>query len=245
MKKNIITAVSFSAMMAASTQVGAVTMLIGDVDGFGFSNPNQYQSAQNTDPDTNGDGIIGAGEYLPDLDNDGHVWVNGNDQFDNRSSAEANATNGAQWTDISLEDFYNGFGDAPADDALFTFSFDVPTLGDVDFGVDHFINFIFGDYDVFPASIIVDGTQVALTKQASNQDGLVQLAYAAVSWADMLDGEVIIDVVAPNEPYVAIDYAYLHTEASAAPAPVSSPTVLALMGAGLLGLGYTRRKARA
>ena len=242
--KKLLTASAFSCMMVASMQASAVTMLIGDVDGFGFVDPNaSYLSAQGTSPDTNGNGIIEAGEYLPDLDGDGGVWVNGTDEFDNRSTAEASATNGAQWTDISLENHYNGFGLNPADDALFTFNFAVPELGDIDFGVDHFINFVFADYDVFPASIIIDGTSVALTKQASNEDGLVQLAYAAVSWTDMIDGEVVIDLVAPNEPYVAIDYAFLHTEATAAPIP--APTVLALMGLGLIGMGYTsRRKAR-
>ncbi len=243
MKRNLIAASSTLALMLASGQAGAVTMLIGDVDGFGFTNPNAYESAQNTNPDTDGDGIIEAGEYLPDLDNDGHVWVNGHDEFDNRSAAEASATNGAQWTDISLEDYAYSFGDSPANNALFTFDFAVPVFGDSDYGVDHFINFIFGDYDVVPASIIVDGVNVALTAQSGAEDGLVQLAYATVSWADMLDGQVVIDMYAPNEPYVAIDYAYLHTTATAAPADVSSPSALALLAAGLLGARVARRRA--
>jgi hypothetical protein len=51
-----------------------------------------------------------------------------------------------------------------------------PGPGDVDYGVDHFINFVFGDYDVFPASITVDGATVNLTRQEGNADGLVQPA---------------------------------------------------------------------
>ncbi len=231
-------------MLLLAQAASAVTITIGDVDGFGFVNPNSWENAQGGSPDTNGNGIIEDGEFLPDLDDDGHVWVTGSDEFDNRSAAEIAATDGAQWTDVSLENYFdhNGagtFGLHPADDALFTFTFTAPTLGDSDYGVDHFINLIFGDYDVSPASILVDGVNVALTTQPPGQDGLVQLAYATVAWADMLDGEVIIDLYAPSEPYVAIDYAYLHTEATAAPIPGPSSILLLLLG--LAGIRLSRR----
>ena len=239
MTNKIITASALGFSLLASSQAGAVSMLIGDVDGFGFTDTSTLLSAQGTAADTNGNGIIEAGEFLPDLDGDGHLREFGHDEFDNRSLAEASDTNGAQWTDISLENGYKNLGWSPANNASFNFTFAVPELGDIDFGVDHFINLIFGDYDVSPASIYVDGTKVDLTKQTATEDGLVQLAYAAVSWADMLDGEVLIDVYAPNEPFVAIDYAYLHTDATAAPIPV--PAALWLMGLGLVALGYSRR----
>ena len=48
--------------------------------------------------------------------------------------------------------------------------------------MDHFINLVFGDYDVSPASIQVDGVVVPLTVQGGGQDGLVQRAYASVPW---------------------------------------------------------------
>ena len=241
MKNKILNLLYVLSLLSVTTSASAITMLIGDVDGFGYTNPNTYNaSSGNGIPDTDGDGIIEAGEYLPDLDGDGYVWVNGADEFDNQSATESSSTNGAQWTDISLENNYNDFGLNPADDALFIFEFDAPELGDSDYGVDHFINFILGDYDVVPAYLTVDGVSMALTTQPGGQDGLVQLSYANVLWADMLDGQVIIDLDAPNEPYLAIDYAYLHTENTAASVP--EPSTLGLLALGFLGFAFGKYK---
>lgn len=210
-----------------SLSASAVTILIGDVDGFGFVNPNSYLNAQGSAPDTDGDGIIEAGEFLPNVG--GNSAVNTSDIFDHRSAAEMGASNGAQYTDRSLQ-----AATTPPHQKQFTFNFVVPTLGAGDNGVDHFINLIFGDYDVSPTSIKVDGVTTNLTAQSNAQDGLVQLAFAIVSWADMLDGNVVIELLAPNEPYLAVDYAFLHTENTAAPVP--TPAGLALLLLGLFGL---------
>lgn len=252
MTRRILTLSSAIALASVSLNAGAVTLLIGDVDGFGYVNPNaSYLSAQGVAPDTNGNGVIEPGEYLPDLDGDGAVHVTRNDEFDNREANEVSSTNGAQWTDVSLEDFFvdtdgdPNFGNSPADGLTFTFNFAVPTMGDADFGVDHFINFVFGDYDVTPARLIVDGTVVPLTAQSNADDGLAQLAYADIAWASMTDGEVIIQIQAPNEPYLAVDYAYLHTENTAAPLPdsgqIPAPAPLALLGFGLLAWRFGRK----
>jgi len=109
-----------------SNYASAITLLIGDVDGFGFASPNSYQNAQGGLPDTNGNGIIEPDEYLPDLDGNGHVHVGGHDEFDNRSVLEVASTQGAQWTDVSLERNYGSFGRHPADDVELTFDFTVP-----------------------------------------------------------------------------------------------------------------------
>jgi hypothetical protein len=192
-----------------ASPAGAVTQLIGDIDGFGFSPTAglvRATATPHTQPaDTDGDGIIEPGEFLPDLNRDGLVAFNSGDTFDHRTAAEASATNGAQWTDRSVE------GPGAADGATFTFVFPVPAPGASDYGMDHFINLVVGDYDVMPANISVDGTITPLTLQNGGGDGPVQLAFAVVPWAMMTDGQVVITISAPNEPYLAFDYALLDT----------------------------------
>ena len=234
--KRFTTSAAFLAMLSVlPMQAGAVSILIGDVDGFGFSPTTGLQAANGSAADTNGNGLLESGEYLPDLNGDHAVAYNTGDNFDNRSAAEASATNGAQYTDVALSRNYSG-SPALADDAQFTFTFAVPTSGDPDYGVDHFINFIFGDYDVTPMTATVDGTTITFVKQAAGDDGLIQYAYANVAWADMMDGEVVIDIIAPNEPYVAFDYALLDTRNIADIIGVPAPATLLLFMVGLLPL---------
>ena len=38
------------------------------------------------------------------------------------------------------------------------------------------------------------------------------MAYATVPWSSMTDGQVVITIIAPNEPYLAFDYALLDTD---------------------------------
>jgi choice-of-anchor A domain-containing protein len=198
---------------AASHNLGkssVVRKLIGDIDGFGISPTTGLVRAtgapHNQRADTDNDGIIQPGEFLPDWNKNGSTAVGAGDDFDFRSPAELAATNGAQLTDHSITP-------AGASNGVnFTFTFTVPAPGDSDYGVDHFINLVFGDYDVTPASIRVDGVVTALTVQGGGQDGLVQRAYATVPWASMTDGQVVITIIAPNEPYLAFDYALLDTD---------------------------------
>ncbi len=182
----------------------SVTSVVGDPDGFGISPTTGLVAANGSPADSDGDGIIEAGEYLPDWNENGNTAVGSADTFDFRSSAEAAATNGAQWTDYSVE----GSGGV-AHGAQFHFHFTVPQPSSGDYGATHFINFVFGDYDVSPTSIEIDGETVHLTAQTSADDGLVQAAYAEVPWSNMEDGEVIITVHAPSEPYLTFDYALL------------------------------------
>jgi len=186
----------------------AVTQIIGDPDGFGIdpaglvrASPSHSEAA-----DVDGDGIIEANEYLPDWNSNGSVAIGSNDDFDFRSAAEAADTIGAQWTDYSI------VGSSSADGAAFIFSFPPPQVGDFDYEVPHYINFLFGDYDVQPAHVDIDGTTVTLDLQGSGNDGLVQAAFAAIPWAAMTDGEVTVTVHAPSEPYLTFDYALLDTD---------------------------------
>ncbi|WP_422723899.1 choice-of-anchor A family protein [Hyalangium rubrum] len=190
-------------------QSSVVRKLIGDIDGFGISPAGKVRAsgAPHTQPaDVDGDGRIEPGEYLPDWNRNGSTAVGSNDDFDFRSAAERAATNGAQLTDRSLTEA------GAADGKSFIFDFTVPVPGDIDYGVDHYINLVFGDYDVTPASIRVDGVVRTLTLQGGNQDGLVQMAYGIVPWSAMTDGRVVITIIAPNEPYLAFDYALLDTD---------------------------------
>jgi hypothetical protein len=147
------------------------------------------------------------------------------------------------WTDVTLA---NEYAPAPgdelwkADDAYLTFSFEVPEVGDDDYGLTHYASFVYGDYDVDPMYAIVEGVTVNLLgNQSAGADGHIWSAYAVVSWDDMLDGEVTIDIIAPNEPYVAFDYAVLDTEPIQTPAP--GAVLLVGIGTGLVGWLRRRR----
>lgn len=208
----------------------AVTEIIGDVDGFGFAlplappaeGPNSapdVTSDGSPDVDQNQNGLLEPGDYLPDLDNDGSVHVTRNDEFDNRSASELAAVNGAQWTDVALE---TGNGPGRADGALFTFDFSVPAFGEIGYEQDHFVNIIAGDLDTGTLQAFIDGTTVPL-QDVGTEDGLITLTNAAVAWADMLDGQIVVELNTPSEPYVAVDYVLLDLQVSEAPQLATTP----------------------
>ena len=208
LRTRIVTTSVLAAVLLSALPAGAVTEMIGDADGFGLDPTGLVRAtgAPHTTPaDTDGDGLLEPGEFLPDLNQNGSVAVGSGDIFDLRSAAELAATTGAQLTDTSLLS-------GASHGATFTFTFAVPAPGAADHGVDHFINFVFGDYDVTPATLTIDGTVVPLVAQSGAQDGLIQAAYAVVPWSAMTDGAVSIVVNAPNEPYLAFDYALLDTD---------------------------------
>lgn len=208
--RNLIKTGTFGLALALALPAAAVTRLIGDVDGFGYSSALLVgaRAANGGLADVDGDGVVEAGEFLIDFNRNGSVAIGSGDDFDNRSDAELAAADGAQHTDFAI------VGQGTSNGRQFVFTFPVPVPGDIDFGVDHFINFVFGDYDVVPATLSVDGVVVALTQQSngSGQDGLVQSAFATVPWSKMTDGIVVIEVIAPAEPYLAFDYALLDTD---------------------------------
>ena len=171
---------AFAFALGETSPAAGVSQIIGDVDGFGIS-PTlglvRATAAPHTTPaDTDGDGIIESGEFLPDWNETGSTDVNVGDEFDFRSPGELAGTNGAQLTDHSITPA------GAANGAMFTFSFSVPVPGTPDYDVDHCIDLVYGDYDVLPVSIDVDGAIVPLTIQGGGQDGLVQKASATVPW---------------------------------------------------------------
>ena len=210
MKRSLTMVAAMATVLGTAGTAGAVTQLVGDADGFGYTPTTGLVRAtgspHTTPADTDGDGIIEPGEYLPDLNKTGSVAVGQGDDFDHRSGLELASVVGAQHTDKSITPA------GASNNLTFTFVFPVPVFGQNDFGVDHFINFVFGDYDVTPAQISVDGTIVNLTLQGGTNDGLVQRAFATVPWANMMDGMVVIRIIAPNEPYLAFDFALLDTD---------------------------------
>src|SRR3954466_15786316 len=126
-------------LFSASTAHAAPFSLIriGDVDGFGFLTPGLVRAtaAPHTTPaDTNLNGLLEAGEYLPDINKNGSVAVNSGDYFDNRSASEIadslvtgagfinDGSTGSNETDLSL-----GLGNQPS----FLFKFKV-AVGDID-----------------------------------------------------------------------------------------------------------------
>jgi|GEM_PF-2261006 len=190
----------------------AVTAIIGDPDGLGIDPAGLVRATgapHDVPADTDGDGILEVGEFLPDWNANGGCAVGSGDSFDFRDAGELAATDGAQWTDWSVE------GGGAADGATFTFTFPVPSELDFGFGAPHFVTFVFGDYDVTPATVTLDGDLVELERQDGPDDGLIQATFATVPWEALADGELIVVVQAANEPYLAFDYALVSLSRSA------------------------------
>ncbi|NIP30326.1 MAG: hypothetical protein GTO02_09625 [Candidatus Dadabacteria bacterium] len=194
------------ALLFLSVQANAVTQMIGDDDGFGID-PLGLVNYLGAPADTNGNGIIEPGEFLPDWDLD-NVVDTSNDDFDERSFLEELSAFGPVNTDVSLS---TSSGIGPPDGKSFIFTILVPEQCDADFGVDHFIDFVYADYDNFPANIVVDGVSHALNLE-EEQDGLVQTIRVPVPWVDLLDGMVEVTIDAVNEVYFAVDYVLLDAD---------------------------------
>ncbi|HID02029.1 MAG TPA: hypothetical protein EYP18_02275 [Desulfobacterales bacterium] len=216
-----------SVCMFCSVQVQAVTLSIGDADGFGYGKAEGFLGVDKAPAERAGDrAILDMGDLLPDVNESGFVGAGGGDDFDNQSAAEKEDTGntGQKWTDVSLSESCD---ESPglADDAVFVFSFTAPVAGDTDYGRDHFINLVYGDYDVDPMTIEIEGKVVNLEgEKEPDKDGFIFRAYATVSWDDMKDGEIVVNVVAENEPYVAFDYILLDVTPLSIPNP--NPTTM-------------------
>ncbi|MBN2137631.1 MAG: hypothetical protein JW720_07485 [Sedimentisphaerales bacterium] len=241
--------VAIVAMALCSTNALAVVSIIGDIDGFGFGSLAGLVGYDGNPVDRNGNGILDSGDVMPDLDADGVVAAQPGgvgDIFDNRSPGEA-ADLSAQWTDVSLSNEYTEAPGDPlwkADDASFTFNF---TLDPADpaYGQEHYVSFVYADYDTDVMEAVVEGDVVPLLGNpiipGGMEDGYIWAAYAPVDWDDMLDGVVVINIIAPGEPYVVFDYATLSPEPIDPKVPAPGAIILGSLGAGLVGWLRRRR----
>lgn len=236
----ITTAIAVFLVLALATGSYAVTTYIGDVDGFGWGTAAGQVGADGNPAERNGTGLLDSGDVLPDINANGVVATGQGDDWDKRSAAET-ADPYAKWTDVTLS---TSFGGRPglANNASFVFTFTAPTAGDSDFEKSHFINLVYGDYDVTPMSAVVEGVSVPLLGNSDGGvDGYIWRAYAPVAWSDMTDGQVTIDIVAPGEPYVTFDYALLDTKAIDVVVPAPGAVLLGTLGMGLVGWMRRRR----
>lgn len=230
-KRFLSTVLTFTATAAMGVSAAKAApfefIRIGDADGFGFTNPNSFQDSQGGNPDRNQNGVIEQTEFLPNLA--GNSGVNGQDQFDNRNSAELtdarfqgigfsdNKSSGSNLTDRNLDPEETNINPR----MIFDFFVD---SDDIVAGADVFFNLVFGDYDVRPASLRLrraNGSQrtVNLTLQGGNQDGLVQAATTTLGFNEVFTAEGggyrgFLDVLfqASQEPHIAIDYTELSVE---------------------------------
>lgn len=87
---------------------------IGDRDGLGYGNGAGYSAANGNAANVDGKGVLGVGDFIPDLNKDGKLATHKGDDFDNRSVKEKsnsavksygfidNGSSGSKFTDISL-----------------------------------------------------------------------------------------------------------------------------------------------
>lgn len=187
---------------------------IGDADGFGFVDTSALGRpvlGVGVGPaDSNANGVLEPGEFLPDLNADGGVWYAGEDNFDNRSEAErknkgfhcvgclsvGSAMRGSNWTDLSLSptapanDWPDLNGPATPNSAAFVFDFTVGAE-DIAQGAQIFFNLVFGDYDVDPAVVFVrfQNSPARILRIANQQlrnvDGLIQARTAKLRFNEV------------------------------------------------------------
>ncbi|MEW6535301.1 MAG: PEP-CTERM sorting domain-containing protein [Candidatus Auribacterota bacterium] len=244
-KPTLVLTLAAIAILAQASVSSAVTVYIGDKDGFGYGDGSPYVNEIGGDPDINNNGILDPGDALPDLPPpNGSVATGSGDDFDHRSAAELASGpggNGLYYTDVALSDSNNTSfpnQDKIAHGVTFTFTFAVPTIGDFDYGEDHFVNLVYADYDVIPMTAVVEGVTVELDGNTfGGIDGFIWRAYKVIPWAQMTDGVVTIQINAPNEPYVAFDYALLDTTAiPVQPIAIPEPATMILFGSALVAL---------
>jgi hypothetical protein len=181
---------------ASSVQAATFTAIrIGDVDGFGYEDGAGFNAANGGTAKVNGVGVLGTGDFLPDLNGNGILASNYGDDFDNRIAAEIRnnyltgngftdqGSTGSEFTDISLStSFRRTFRDTVAhpfpgdgnprtrsnNQPSFTFNFFVDSA-EIIRGSPVYFNLVFGDYDVVPAKVLFTRADGSRFTQALTQ----------------------------------------------------------------------------
>jgi hypothetical protein len=222
-----IGALAFGAAMALATPFAEIRL--GDIDGLGYGTGAGYFGAPGGPANVDGLGVLGNGDFIPDLNLNGILATHQGDDFDNRSAAEiaggfvtgsgffaAGASSGSQFTDIALSTSFDNTFPPPNDFPTppsstrpnqpgFVFDFMVAG-GDIIPGIPLFLNVIFGDYDVVPAELRVTPVAgpsfiVPLSVQPAGQDGLIQAAFAIIAF-----GDVFVPVGSDWQGHVEVDF---------------------------------------
>ncbi|MEO0647391.1 MAG: hypothetical protein AAFZ17_14740 [Cyanobacteria bacterium J06650_10] len=113
MTKSALLAAMGCVLSATTAQAAGFTSIrIGDVDGFGYGTGAGYTAANGSDVNVDGQGLLGNGDFLPDLNGNEIFATYQGDDFDHRggnttnfltgSGFTDNGSSGSQYTDVSL-----------------------------------------------------------------------------------------------------------------------------------------------
>jgi hypothetical protein len=203
----------------------------GDADGFGFSPTAGLVNHVGSPADTNGNGVLGVGEFLPDLDHSGMTSPLSDDYFDHRDGDPLN-------TDVGLA------ANQPID---LNFLYSIPAGQAISWAE---LRIVVGD--VAPSQpnhvVSIEGVSsgVSLTVMSpSTTDGRITETVVPIDSAlfpDLADGQALISIfydwsLADD---IAIDYASLSMELVTVPVPAA----LYLFESGLAGFVWVGKRRR-
>ncbi len=219
-KKLLLLAVT----LLCSSWVGAdsITSLIGDIDGFGFSSTTGLNSFSGDPADTNGNGILEPGEFLPDLNGDGRYdpASPSKDLFNNQEAGDPS------FTDI-------GLGINPI--LTLDFSYILPTGHTITSASFHIV---MGDSSFAQRNshiISLEGVSTGeIVASSSTGDGNILetiVNFDSFFFAALADGNAQVTISYDNTDDVAIDYALLQLETT-----VPEPSSLGLLLLAFLGV---------
>ena len=205
----------------------SLTVFYGDADGFGFTDTVGLTNSKGAPADTNGNGILEPGEFLPDLNPGNGVNPAGDDIFDNRQGDPTDTDVGVEISDVfSTTLTYSLPSNQPITEAKFSI--------------------VIGDASRLNQAlhiISLDGysTGVTINPRGATTDGLITETVVDIDpslYPELMDGEAVFSIsydLASDD--IAIDFAKLSIQT----VPIPAPAVL--LGSALVGLiGIARKK---